>query len=91
MPHVGVVANDVSHMTVSSWEANCDDYGVYVDISFHVFTFKSTYEAMLSKFLFCLVRCNPYCEVVVDGQKGNIKTEVLKKTTQPVWDEEFTL
>lgn len=90
MTLAGVVAYDISHMTVSSWEANCGDYGD-INISFCVFTFKSTCEAMLSKFLFCLVRCNPYCEVVVDGQKGNIKTEVLKKTTQPVWDEEFTL
>lgn len=47
---------------------------------------------MLIKFLlFCSVRCNPYCEVIVDGQRGNIKTEVLKKTTRPIWDEEFTL
>ncbi len=36
-------------------------------------------------------RCNPFCEVVVDGQKGNIKTDVQKKTTAPNWDEEFTL
>ncbi|XP_064393564.1 NEDD4-like E3 ubiquitin-protein ligase WWP2 [Halichondria panicea] len=36
-------------------------------------------------------RCNPFCEVVVDGQKGNIKTDVLKKTATPNWDEEFTL
>ena len=41
--------------------------------------------------LFCSVRCNPYCEVVVDGQRGNMSTEVLKKTTHPIWDEEFTL
>ena len=46
---------------------------------------------IVNNFLFCSVRCNPYCEVIVDGQRGNIKTEVLKKTTHPVWDEEFTL
>ena len=38
-----------------------------------------------------IVRCNPYCEVTVDGQKGNIRTDVKKKTSTPEWDEEFTM
>ena len=37
------------------------------------------------------VRCNPYCEVIIDGQKGNIRTDIKKKTAAPVWDEEFTM
>ena len=37
------------------------------------------------------VRANPYCEVVVDGQKGNIRTDIKKKTSTPEWDEEFTM
>ena len=38
-----------------------------------------------------LARFNTYCEVVVDGQKhGNLRTDVVKKTVNPTWDEEFT-
>lgn len=34
---------------------------------------------------------NTLCEVVVDGQKqGQLKTEVIKKTSSPEWDDEFT-
>lgn len=27
----------------------------------------------------------------MDGQKGNIRTDVKKKTATPEWDEEFTM
>ena len=39
-----------------------------------------------------LARVNPYCEVIVDGQKdGQLKTEVKKKCPNPLWDDEFTV
>ena len=42
--------------------------------------------------LLYLGRYNTFCEVIVDGQKhGNLKTEVVKKTASPEWDEEFTV
>ena len=42
-------------------------------------------------FIICTARYNSYCEVVVDGQKhGNLRTEVIKKSTTPTWDDEFT-
>ena len=35
---------------------------------------------------------NPYCEVIVDGQRSaNLRTEALKRTDTPEWDEEFTV
>ena len=38
------------------------------------------------------VRVNPYCEVIVDGQKsGNLRTESVRRSDTPEWDEEFTL
>ncbi len=43
------------------------------------------------KFICFIGRHNPYCEVIVDGQKGNIRTDTKKKTTTPEWDEEFTV
>ena len=73
-----------------SWALSYSNSSVDVHC-IYIYACKSTQEVKLSKLLFYSVRCNPYCEVIVDGQRGNIKTEVLKKTTHPVWDEEFTL
>jgi len=42
-------------------------------------------------FVMAAGRLNPYCEVVVDGQKGNVRTDTKKKTLTPEWDEEFTM
>ena len=39
-----------------------------------------------------VARCNPYCEVVIDGQKeASLRTEALRKTASPDWDDEFTV
>ena len=38
------------------------------------------------------VHVNPYCEVIVDGQKsGNLRTETIRRSDSPEWDEEFTV
>ena len=37
-------------------------------------------------------KCNPYIELLVDGKSGPLrKTETLKKTWKPEWNEEFEL
>ena len=36
-------------------------------------------------------RFNPYCEVIIDDQKSNVRTDTLKNTLNPKWNEEFTV
>ncbi|CAI8056242.1 NEDD4-like E3 ubiquitin-protein ligase WWP1, partial [Geodia barretti] len=39
-----------------------------------------------------LSRTSPFCEVVIDGQKeASLRTETLRKTATPQWDDEFTV
>jgi len=37
-------------------------------------------------------KCNPYVQLLVDGKSGPLwKTDTLKNTWKPVWNEEFEL